>query len=204
MNPLLAETLPRMISRMLNNPNFLNMADAYIMGNNQELNISDILRELTHPEQVNVLTPEQEITRSQLSEELKILQTPEFLNNALNLAQNIVQQAVSQQMNQGLSARESVLNFLSQNPLADNEGVSMETRSHLDRIYIVENDFKDNLCQYECSICLTTHSGTLVEKVDENVIPFIKLKCNHIYDEDCILTWLSQRKTCPICRAVVE
>jgi hypothetical protein len=50
----------------------------------------------------------------------------------------------------------------------------------------------DNNKNESCSICYCDYI--------ENNEDSIKLKCNHIYHETCIKTWLEKCGTCPICR----
>jgi hypothetical protein len=46
-----------------------------------------------------------------------------------------------------------------------------------------------------CSICLS-----LLKNDSENDFCMRLLKCHHIYHETCIVKWLSQNTSCPICR----
>ena len=46
----------------------------------------------------------------------------------------------------------------------------------------------------QCSVCL------------EDIIPeadVIKLHCNHVFHERCLLNWARRRNTCPVCRASI-
>ena len=54
--------------------------------------------------------------------------------------------------------------------------------------YGLENYCRDN----NCSICL------------EKIVNPCKLKCNHIFHEDCIVNWFKTNyvRSCPICRSV--
>ena len=46
-------------------------------------------------------------------------------------------------------------------------------------------------CSHVCSICLVPiESGSIASKLEP---------CGHIYDLECIQTWLEQNKTCPLC-----
>ena len=47
----------------------------------------------------------------------------------------------------------------------------------------------------DCSICLE-----LLNSSDHEYCLSIT-KCNHTFHESCIVTWLSTKTTCPICRA---
>ncbi len=51
-----------------------------------------------------------------------------------------------------------------------------------------KNKHKEN----ECSICLTSFNETEEKQVT--------LKCNHIFHEACIETWIKTATTCPLCR----
>ena len=42
----------------------------------------------------------------------------------------------------------------------------------------------------ECPICLENKTN-------------IKLKCDHYFHEDCILTWFEHDLSCPMCRVIV-
>lgn len=42
-----------------------------------------------------------------------------------------------------------------------------------------------------CSICLESYS---------EVKPGIKIECNHIFHKECIVEWLINNETCPLCR----
>ncbi|XP_024991486.1 probable E3 ubiquitin-protein ligase HIP1 [Cynara cardunculus var. scolymus] len=49
--------------------------------------------------------------------------------------------------------------------------------------------------QWKCTICQEEYEG-------EDEIG--KLECGHFYHMYCIKQWLVQKKTCPICKVVVE
>lgn len=46
-----------------------------------------------------------------------------------------------------------------------------------------------------CPICIETYQKNSILR---------KLKCNHIFCDECIKTWLSQSKKCPICKIDLE
>ncbi|KAF3328450.1 E3 ubiquitin-protein ligase RING1-like protein [Carex littledalei] len=46
----------------------------------------------------------------------------------------------------------------------------------------------------KCAVCL--------DKLEETGRNQTRLVCNHIYHEDCIFKWVSNHKTCPLCRVV--
>ena len=57
---------------------------------------------------------------------------------------------------------------------------------------------KENYNKYKditCNICLEGFSEGNILRV---------LECNHEFHENCIITWLKQRNTCPICRHELE
>ena len=47
----------------------------------------------------------------------------------------------------------------------------------------------------ECSICF--------EKINYNKNDSISLECDHEFHDTCILSWLNEKKECPICRLQV-
>lgn len=47
----------------------------------------------------------------------------------------------------------------------------------------------------ECSICF--------EKINYDKNDSIPLECNHEFHDTCILSWLNEKKECPICRSQV-
>jgi len=57
----------------------------------------------------------------------------------------------------------------------------------------IEQDQVDKGIQ--CTTCIETF------KLGEDVI---KLDCNHVFHQDCIFPWLSENRTCPICRNEIE
>lgn len=71
------------------------------------------------------------------------------------------------------------------------------TPSEIDRIsHIVD---KNTLCESDrCPICLETFT-----ELDDDV-HVRKLKCSHVYCNNCILTWLEKHKKCPCCQIDLE
>lgn len=73
----------------------------------------------------------------------------------------------------------------------------------LTRFYFSQNEELENV--QECSICLVSHKGEFIQGNNRgNEIVFIKLLCNHLFDEACIKEWFMYANTCPLCRAKVE
>ena len=77
---------------------------------------------------------------------------------------------------------------------------------------LTEKQLKD--CSYESfdaeelvisneDICPICHEN-LIEKTKKENGSLRMLACNHIYCNDCIKTWLSNHKTCPVCKVDLE
>lgn len=58
---------------------------------------------------------------------------------------------------------------------------------------LVGKEFRESMEGMECSICLT-------EFTKERQYLAIK-RCNHIFHEDCLKSWLKYSKICPLDRA---
>lgn len=56
---------------------------------------------------------------------------------------------------------------------------------------LLDESSKDHVT-CDCHICL------------EPIVKPRKLNCNHVYCDNCITTWLSKNKTCPVCRKDLE
>lgn len=63
--------------------------------------------------------------------------------------------------------------------------------------YLVDVDVKNKEELDECCICFSSEYENIVS---ENNYSPIKLKCNHIYHDNCIKTWMKTSGTCPMCR----
>jgi hypothetical protein len=58
-----------------------------------------------------------------------------------------------------------------------------------------------------CSICLENLKEILNNKISNNSAKInvpVKTTCNHLYCRDCLLKWLTNNKTCPICKNEFE
>jgi hypothetical protein len=66
---------------------------------------------------------------------------------------------------------------------------SPEALASLESIVISDNT------QGDCSICLDAF------KLNDNAK---KLHCKHVFHTSCLMPWLNQRSSCPVCRASVE
>ena len=101
-------------------------------------------------------------------------------NRSIQLQSNIGIQ--SNQSNIGI---QSIYNQnLNINWFDDNsyQGLTLYQLSKNSKVYLKEN--------LECCICYQN---------DSNIVR--KLKCGHEYHLDCIDTWLTKKKICPMCRA---
>jgi hypothetical protein len=63
----------------------------------------------------------------------------------------------------------------------------------IEKIYTYEPSKLD-----DCSICCSSYN-TITESDLEKNYP-IKLKCSHVFHDNCIKTWLEKSGTCPMCR----
>jgi len=66
----------------------------------------------------------------------------------------------------------------------------------------VSEEFIDNLPpmkagkEADCNICL--------EKVGENGNKSCELPCGHAFDKNCLVQWLKEKDSCPVCRAKLD
>lgn len=72
---------------------------------------------------------------------------------------------------------------------AGNQGVPPASDEAISKL--PEIDVKEG--EHQCSICM-----------DDIKEKGIKLPCGHMYDKNCITTWLKQHDTCPVCRKSTE
>ena len=63
--------------------------------------------------------------------------------------------------------------------------------------YLVDVDTDNNKELDECCICFSSEYENIVS--ENNYLP-VKLKCEHVYHDNCIKTWLKTSGTCPMCR----
>ena len=63
--------------------------------------------------------------------------------------------------------------------------------------YLVDLDINKKEELDECCICFSSEYENIVS---ENNYKTIKLKCKHVYHDNCIKTWLKTSGTCPMCR----
>ena len=68
-------------------------------------------------------------------------------------------------------------------------------------IEIVDNDIK--CLEEDCCICCSKYEDLTLELDNEikEKNKTVKLKCKHIFHNDCIRKWLDKSCTCPICRS---
>jgi E3 ubiquitin-protein ligase RNF115/126 len=90
---------------------------------------------------------------------------------------------------------ENIINFLmaNDNNRYGNPPASKKAVTSLESIEInVENfDFLKKSNLLECSVCKDQFE--LNQKIK-------KIPCNHHFHEECILPWLKERNSCPVCR----
>ncbi len=174
------------LENILGNPNILNALNA------PNANLQSLFQSLSHPQSYTEITQEQTETKNRLlntfRDSSRFLNQPDIcvseeeLKSATLYVINSIQDFMRNHSQDDVIS--NILRFMSQNP-SDQTNVPKTTLDKLERIYI------DKDTSIECCICLSTR----------NLIMFIKLKCGHIFDEECILTWFSQRNTCPMCRS---
>jgi len=82
-------------------------------------------------------------------------------------------------------------NIINENANNINERLINHEACNPQNIEKIEIQFKNNLYQNECTICL--------ENFNENE-KLYELSCKHYYHKDCIDDWLSKKNTCPLCR----
>jgi hypothetical protein len=88
--------------------------------------------------------------------------------------------------------------------LTSTVAVPLEKSQLLPRIYVTKSSDETKAEHKECSICLGEKSGDVStsqpSQLGDIQATMIQLPCNHIFDEECILTWFTQVNTCPLCR----
>ncbi|KAI3890132.1 hypothetical protein MKX03_020033 [Papaver bracteatum] len=79
--------------------------------------------------------------------------------------------------------------------LKDHEEVeSVSTMRTVDMmpVVLIENDYSSN--HQSCMVCMDRFPvGTIAKS----------LPCNHIFHDHCILAWLGQHNSCPLCRSEI-
>ena len=63
--------------------------------------------------------------------------------------------------------------------------------------YLFDIDVNNKEELVECCICFSSEYGNIISENNYNPI---KLKCNHVYHDNCIKSWLKNAGTCPMCR----
>ena len=81
-------------------------------------------------------------------------------------------------------------NMISNQP---NRDVAAATQEQLDKL--PECAYPEKDCRTECSVCQAEYQPG--DKL-------VKLPCSHDYHKDCVIKWLKQNNSCPICRKSLE
>lgn len=101
-------------------------------------------------------------------------------------------------------ARSNVLSNFIDNTLDDDNikiPASDKAIENLERIEITEEYIKENnLEDVDCTICYCK----LNESPDDKTTELIKMPCGHHFHSGCLLQWLEQDHTCPVCRKKIE
>lgn len=91
---------------------------------------------------------------------------------------------------------ENLLNYLMMND-PNRHGTppaSKKILSSLPRVKISEGNF-ENYNKSDCLVCMDSYQ-------DGEIV--IKLKCQHIFHDNCIIDWLKLHNSCPVCRYEME
>jgi len=119
------------------------------------------------------------------------------INNGLNRIANVINNG-GPQSEIKLQIESIISNFENR---SSSKVISQELLNKLNRIYIKNGENNGEFLN--CPICLIEMKGELCESGEATKI-LIQLPCHHIYDEQCILFWLSTQNTCPCCRMEVK
>lgn len=65
-------------------------------------------------------------------------------------------------------------------------------------IYTIDSEHEDFKKLDDCCICYSNYE--IIDVETENNYEPTKLKCNHVFHNYCIKTWIEKSGTCPICR----
>jgi hypothetical protein len=60
---------------------------------------------------------------------------------------------------------------------------------------VVDQELRSQDDKFDCSVCIDEM------KVGDTIIT---LPCKHMFHEDCVVAWLKEHNTCPVCRAPIE
>jgi E3 ubiquitin-protein ligase RNF115/126 len=118
--------------------------------------------------------------------------SPLFQLNSFNIMDNSLLNFLNNHNND--AQFENLLNFIMLNDpnRYGNPPASERAINSLEK-FVIENDIKEG--ETTCNVCLYDF-----EK-GNNVI---KMPCEHVFHEECVLTWLKMHNTCPVCRSELE
>lgn len=87
---------------------------------------------------------------------------------------------------------ENLLNFIMQNDpnRYGTPPASEKSKKQLHKEKVTESN-KEEFGKLDCSVCKENY------KVDDTIC---KMPCEHIFHEDCLMPWLNQHNSCPVCR----
>jgi hypothetical protein len=59
--------------------------------------------------------------------------------------------------------------------------------------------------EQECSVCLDSLTNFVIEETNEitNEENILKLRCAHMFHQECLVQWFKEQLTCPMCRAKI-
>jgi E3 ubiquitin-protein ligase RNF115/126 len=87
---------------------------------------------------------------------------------------------------------EQILNHIMQND-PNNYGTPPASKQEVEKLEktVISEENSTEFKEKDCSVCRENY------KIDEKTI---KMPCNHVFHEDCLMPWLKQHNSCPVCR----
>eukprot|EP00792_Barthelona_sp_PAP020_P001521 TRINITY_DN12422_c0_g1_i1.p1 TRINITY_DN12422_c0_g1~~TRINITY_DN12422_c0_g1_i1.p1 ORF type:complete len:203 (-),score=39.71 TRINITY_DN12422_c0_g1_i1:104-673(-) len=80
----------------------------------------------------------------------------------------------------------------------------LQTLSNQERNNAVSDAFLNSLERFNCTLDLIGENCPICFGEYKEESELISLPCQHTFHSECLIEWLKQNNTCPICRANVE